>query len=59
MREHAQEMSEEVCRQHIALYVNQHSVDIGEQGRQALEVLLNRGADVGVLPRLRKSPWLE
>lgn len=58
VREHAQEMSPEVCRQHIELYVNQHSLDIGEDGRKAVDTLLLRGADVGLLPRLRRSPWI-
>jgi 1,4-dihydroxy-6-naphthoate synthase len=42
VREHAQEMSEEVCAAHIALYVNEHSVDIGDEGLVAVERLLGR-----------------
>lgn len=57
VREHAQEMSQEVCDSHIALYVNQHSIEMGEQGAQALETLLRRGAEVGLLPVVRKSIW--
>jgi 1,4-dihydroxy-6-naphthoate synthase len=33
---HAQEMSEDVMRQHIQLYVNQYSIDIGEDGLNAV-----------------------
>jgi 1,4-dihydroxy-6-naphthoate synthase len=58
VQQYAQEMSEDVCAQHIALYVNQHSVDIGDQGARALETLMARGADVGLLPRLRKPLFL-
>ena len=58
IRAHSQELSEEVCAKHIALYVNQHSIDMGEQGARAVETLLARGAEVGLLPALRKSPWL-
>jgi 1,4-dihydroxy-6-naphthoate synthase len=58
IREHAQELDPEVCKRHIALYVNEHSIDIGEQGRRAVEMLLSRGADVGLLPRVRRTPWL-
>ncbi|MDX1955492.1 MAG: 1,4-dihydroxy-6-naphthoate synthase [Chitinophagaceae bacterium] len=36
---HAQAMSEEVMRQHIQLYVNHFSMDLGEEGRKAIEVL--------------------
>jgi 1,4-dihydroxy-6-naphthoate synthase len=38
--EHAQEMQESVMRQHIDLYVNQFSLSLGEEGRHAVEVLL-------------------
>lgn len=36
---HAQEMSEDVMRQHIDLYVNDYSLDLGEDGLAAVEVL--------------------
>jgi 1,4-dihydroxy-6-naphthoate synthase len=32
-------MSEDVMRQHIDLYVNDYSLDLGEEGRQAIESL--------------------
>jgi 1,4-dihydroxy-6-naphthoate synthase len=38
--EHAQEMQESVMRQHIDLYVNQFSLSLGEEGRRAVDVLL-------------------
>jgi 1,4-dihydroxy-6-naphthoate synthase len=37
---HSQEMQESVMRQHIDLYVNQFSLSLGEQGRHAVEVLM-------------------
>ena len=36
VRTHAQEMSEDVCAQHIALYVNEHSLDVGDEGLRAI-----------------------
>ena len=41
VRAHAQEMSEAVCAQHIALYVNEHSLDIGDDGLRAIARLLS------------------
>ncbi len=38
--ENAQEMQESVMRQHIDLYVNQFSLSLGEEGRHAVDVLL-------------------
>jgi 1,4-dihydroxy-6-naphthoate synthase len=37
--EHSQEMSPDVCRQHIELYVNEFSIDIGDDGLAAIEAL--------------------
>ncbi|WP_242333561.1 MULTISPECIES: 1,4-dihydroxy-6-naphthoate synthase [unclassified Anaeromyxobacter] len=41
VRRHAQEMDEAVMRQHIDLYVNDFSVDVGDAGRRAVETLLD------------------
>jgi len=38
--QHAQEMQESVIRQHIDLYVNQFSLSLGEEGRRAVDLLL-------------------
>ena len=40
VRQHSQEMSESVMRQHIDLYVNNYSVDLGEEGKKAVWKLL-------------------
>jgi 1,4-dihydroxy-6-naphthoate synthase len=40
VRANAQEMSAEVCAQHIALYVNSFSLDIGAEGLRAIERLV-------------------
>lgn len=39
VRDNAQEMSSCVTRSHIELFVNQHSVDLGEEGRGAVREL--------------------
>ncbi len=41
VRRHAQEMDEAVMRQHIDLYVNDFSVDVGDAGGRAVETLLD------------------
>lgn len=45
VRANAQEMSEQVRYQHIDLYVNQYSVDLGEEGKRAVEILLERAKE--------------
>jgi 1,4-dihydroxy-6-naphthoate synthase len=39
---HSQELSPEVCRQHIELYVNEFSIDVGDDGLAAIEALTER-----------------
>jgi len=41
VRAHAQEMSDAVCDEHIKLYVNEHSLDIGAEGMRAIERLVS------------------
>lgn len=57
IREHAQEMDEAVCCQHIELYVNDYSLDYGKAGREAIEELLSRARTTGVLEaRVDQTP---
>lgn len=39
VKQHSQEMSEDVMRQHIDLYVNNYSLSLGKEGRKAIETL--------------------
>ena len=50
VREHAQEMSEDVMYRHIDLYVNEFSVDLGQEGRRAVELLFNKASATGIIP---------
>ena len=50
IREHAQEMKDDVCERHIELYVNDFSEDLGDVGRAAIDELLRRGRHYGLLP---------
>lgn len=51
MRLYAQEFADEVLMQHVDLYVNDWTIDLGAVGRQALRELSNRAAKSGLLPR--------
>jgi 1,4-dihydroxy-6-naphthoate synthase len=46
---HSQELSDDVIEQHINLYVNDYSVDIGEDGMYAVEELLKRAEEKGII----------
>src|SRR5882762_3492367 len=58
VREHAQEMSEEVMYRHIDLYVNEYSVGLGEEGRRAVELLFERARATGMIPEVKDDLFL-
>jgi 1,4-dihydroxy-6-naphthoate synthase len=58
VRAHAQEMSEEVMYKHIDLYVNESSVDLGSEGRRAIELMFARANALGLIPAVGSSPFL-
>ena len=47
---HAQEMEPDVVDQHIALYVNEFTADLGEEGHAAVDALLGRARAAGLTP---------
>ncbi len=49
MRKYAQEFDDDVLMQHVDLYVNEWTVDLGDVGRRALEVLSTRADTIGLV----------
>jgi 1,4-dihydroxy-6-naphthoate synthase len=58
VREHAQELSDEVMYRHIDLYVNEYSVDLGDEGRRAVALLFERGGAAGITPEVKDELFL-
>jgi 1,4-dihydroxy-6-naphthoate synthase len=50
IRRHAQELDENVIWPYVELYVNDHTVDLGDAGARALEVLEATARSAGVIP---------
>ncbi len=50
--QHAQEMNPEVQQQHIDLYVNDFSVNLGHDGKKAIMTLFNEGFNAGIIPHV-------
>ena len=50
IRRHARELDRAVIESHIGLYVNDFSVDMGEEGIAAVRDLLRRGREAGIFP---------
>lgn len=50
IRKNAQETSENITKQHIRLYVNKFSTDLGIKGKDAILQILKKGTEKGFLP---------
>ena len=59
IRSHAQEMSEEVMYKHIELYVNKYSVDLGEEGRKAIQILFDTAREKNIIPEIKEEIFLK
>jgi 1,4-dihydroxy-6-naphthoate synthase len=58
VRRHAQEMEDEVMRQHIALYVNDFTRDYGVEGKAAIAYLLDTAERLGIVPPSTKPLYV-
>jgi 1,4-dihydroxy-6-naphthoate synthase len=59
VQDHAQELSREVQQQHIALYVNKFSIDLGKEGKEAIRFLYEKGQIAGLIPDLTEPLFVD
>ncbi len=52
---HAQEMDENVMQQHINLYVNEFSKDLGVQGKAAINLLFEKAKSLGLIDQINSD----
>lgn len=58
VQQYASEMSAEVQQQHISLYVNKYSFDLGVEGHDAIQHLFAEGVRLGLLPECKQPVFL-
>lgn len=58
IRSHAQAMDDEVMYKHIELYVNKYSVDLGPEGRHAIELMFSKAVGAGIIPQVKEPLFL-
>jgi len=58
IRSHAQEMSEDVMYKHIDLYVNKYSLNLGEEGKNAIKLLFDTAREKNVIPEIKGELFL-
>ena len=59
VRQHAQEMDEQVMQAHIDLYVNEYTLDYGRDGEAAIEDLVRRAEAAGVVPAAAEGLFID
>lgn len=55
VRKYAQAMDEDVMFKHIELYVNKYSIDLSEEGQNAINELFNRSFSLNLIPKLNND----
>jgi 1,4-dihydroxy-6-naphthoate synthase len=58
IKDHAQELDDKVIDAHINLYVNDFSLDLGEEGINAVETLLARAEARGLIPKSKEPLFI-
>jgi len=58
IREHAQAMDEAVMYKHIELYVNKYSINLGEEGRKAVDTLFTLAQERNIIPALQQDLYI-
>ena len=52
------DLDRKLADQFVGMYVNQWTLDYGPRGRQAITTLLNRGAEVGLVPKIDRIEYV-
>lgn len=59
MKIHSQEMDENVMRQHVELYVNKYSIDLGVEGKNAITQMFNLAQQKGIIPKISNQLFVD
>jgi 1,4-dihydroxy-6-naphthoate synthase len=59
VKDYAQELNEEVINQHISLYVNTFTTDLGNIGKEAVQTLYKKAKNEGLIKKLPADIFVE
>ena len=59
IKKHSQEMADEVIQQHIELYVNDYSLDLGMKGKEAISQMFKLAEERKLIPESSQKLFLE
>ncbi|HKI83024.1 MAG TPA: MqnA/MqnD/SBP family protein, partial [Candidatus Krumholzibacteria bacterium] len=56
--QYARDMELESADEFVGMYVNDYTLDYGDEGREAVRLLLDRGAAAGILPKVNELQFV-
>jgi 1,4-dihydroxy-6-naphthoate synthase len=59
MQSNAQEMSKNVMMQHVDLYVNKYSIDLGVEGKEAITQMFNLAQEKEIIPKTSNNLFID
>lgn len=59
MQCNAQEMSKKVMMQHVELYVNKYSIDLGNEGKDAITQMFNLAQEKEIIPNITQPLFID
>ncbi len=59
VKQHAQEMEQEIMYRHIDLYVNKYSIDLGETGKKAINILYEEAEKRKLIKKIKKNIFID
>ncbi len=59
IKDHAQEMDEEVMYKHIELYVNKYTQDLGSEGKKAIDTLYKKAHELNLIPGFSNNIFID
>ena len=59
IKKHAQEIEHKIIKSHIDLYVNNFTLDIGEEGENAVNTLFGIARAKGIMPKSNFPLFIE
>jgi len=54
----ARDLDKQLANKFVGMYVNERTLDYGEDGRRAVELLLERGSQAGIIPHKANVTWV-
>ncbi len=59
VKKYSQELSDDVINSHIKLYVNNYTLNLGEDGKKAIEFLISKAGDLNLITEYSYDLFVE